>query len=128
MRLRMRLQHGDPDITADEIQAAITMAEAKRSELTAAPVIPDTARVLSMLPKAAAAYRAMIAQGVSKHPEAATRARAAIRQLVGGEIQLQPEKAPDGTRYLVARFGLHQIALLGGDFATVRSAGSGGRI
>src|SRR5579863_3292295 len=34
-RLRERLQHGDPDMTADELQAAIDRAEEKRHELQA---------------------------------------------------------------------------------------------
>ncbi|MBS0375330.1 MAG: recombinase family protein [Proteobacteria bacterium] len=128
-RLRARLRDGDPDMAPDEIQAAIEKAEAKRADLLAArPEAKAASRVLSMLPKAAAAYRAMIAGGLSKHPEPAARARAAVRQLVGGEIRLNPAKAPDGTEYLEATFGLSRVALFSRVSAAYRFSGSGGRI
>jgi site-specific DNA recombinase len=57
-RLRERLRRGDPDMTADELQAAIDRAEQKRRELleldeaTAQPV-----KVASVLPRAADALQ-----------------------------------------------------------------------
>ncbi len=63
-RLKTRLRQGDSDIASDEIQAAIDEAEAKRGEFLAArPEAKFTARVLSLLHKAAAACRDMIAGG-----------------------------------------------------------------
>jgi site-specific DNA recombinase len=128
-RLKSRLRQGDPDMTADEIQVAIDRAEAKRAELTATqPTAKATAQILTTLPKAAAAYRAMIASGISKRPEAAARARAAVRRLVGGEIKLVPKTAPDGGKYLEANFGLNRIALFSGTYDARRFSGSGGML
>jgi len=54
-RLRERLRHGDPDMQPDELQAAIDRAEAKRKELeNQQPVAKASAKVLSILPRAAA--------------------------------------------------------------------------
>ena len=64
-RLRERARSGDPDLTADELQAAIERAEGKRAELLAAqPGARRSAKVLSMLPRAAEAYRRQIEQGL----------------------------------------------------------------
>ncbi len=128
-RLQSRLKDGDPDMTADELQAAIDRATSKRAELTSGlPTALVTTRVLSMLPKAAAAYREMITQGVEKHPQAAARARAALRQLVGGQITLTPCLSFDGTKILEASFGLHRIALFQETELGRKFSGSGGRI
>jgi hypothetical protein len=95
---------------ADELQAAIDRADAKRAGLLAdQPAARATAKVLSMLPKAAA-YRRQIAEGLDGNARAAARARAAIRQLVGGKILLRPNYAAG---QLVAEFGLNRLALLG---------------
>ena len=49
-RLRERLKAGDPDMTADEIQAAIDRAEAKRRELEQQqPEARQSAKVLSIV-------------------------------------------------------------------------------
>ena len=129
-RLKLRLRQGDPDTTSDEIGAAIERAEAKRAELMLPPRASQGATpVLSMLPKAAAMYRRLIGEGLDKHPEAAARARAAVRQLIaGGEIKLTPMTRKDGSPYLEASFGLQRIALLQAVPADHRVSGSGGRI
>ena len=63
-RLRERLRNGDPDMDADEIQAAIDKAEGKRRELERQlPEARQSAKVLSIVAKAAALYRAQIAKG-----------------------------------------------------------------
>jgi hypothetical protein len=80
-----------------------------------------------MLPKAAAAYRAMIAKGVDKHRQASAIARAALRQLIGGQIKLNPAVSFDGTPYLEASFGIYRIALLNCEFAEGK-IGSGGSL
>src|SRR5207237_1344347 len=85
-RLRERLKHGDPDMTADEIQAAIDRASAKRSELqgqqhTATP----SAKMFTMLPRAAEAYRRQITLGLDGDPRAALKARSILRELFGGK-------------------------------------------
>ena len=62
-RLRERVVKGDPDLTADELQAAVEVAEAKRRELLdQQPGAKQSAKVLAVLPKAAELYRRQIAQ------------------------------------------------------------------
>lgn len=57
-RLRERLKQGDPDMPADEIQAAIDRAESKRRELVErGPAAKQSAKILTMLPRAVEAYR-----------------------------------------------------------------------
>jgi DNA invertase Pin-like site-specific DNA recombinase len=54
MRLRERLKAGDPDLTPDELQAAIDRAEAKRRQVfDVQPTKRDNARLLAMLPRTA---------------------------------------------------------------------------
>jgi hypothetical protein len=56
-RLRERLAAGDPDLEADELQAAIERAEAKRRELLAAqPAAKQSAKLFAMMPRAAEEY------------------------------------------------------------------------
>ena len=53
-RLRERVRQGDPDMEPDELRAAIDKAEAKRRELMdLSSETKDSAKVMSMLPKAA---------------------------------------------------------------------------
>lgn len=64
-------------MTADEIQAAIARAEEKRQELLAQqPAAKQSARMFSMLPKAADLYCRQIALGLDGDPRAALKARA----------------------------------------------------
>jgi site-specific DNA recombinase len=120
-RLRERLKKGDADMTADEIQAGIDRAEGKRRELQAQqPEAVQSAKVLAMLPKAAAVYRQQITQGLNGDARAALKARIILRELFGGEIRLVPDKAGG----LVAHWELNQSALL----RQVGTDGSGGRI
>jgi site-specific DNA recombinase len=120
-RLRDRLKQGDPDMPADEIQAAIDRAMDKRRELQDQQqrAIPS-ARMFSMLPKAAEAYRRQISLGLEGDPRATLKARSILRDLFGGKIRLVPQL--DGG--LVAHWNLHPGALLK-DLGTY---GSGGRI
>jgi len=120
-RLRERLRRGDPDMTPDEIQAAIERAEAKAQELRSLesrtqPVL----RAFAMLPRAAEAYRRQIALGLEGNPRATLKARSIVRDLFGGEIRLVPE--PDGG--LTAHWNLHREALLKG----LGTYGSGGAL
>jgi site-specific DNA recombinase len=120
-RLRERLKQGDPDMAADEIQAAMDRADAKRRELeTEGPDAKQSARVLTMLPQAAEAYRRQITQGLAGDLRAALKARVLLRELFGGEIRL----VPDDQGGLVAHWNLHTAALLRG----VGTCGSGGVI
>lgn len=85
-RLRARLTAGDPDMTSDEIQAAIERAERKRQELVEAGPAEsrETAKVLTMLPNAAELYRRQIALGLDgAHPQVLLKARTAPRDLLG---------------------------------------------
>ena len=53
-QLRERLTEVDPDLEPDEIQIAIDRAEQKRKELAdAQPAAKQSAKMISMLPKAA---------------------------------------------------------------------------
>ncbi len=118
-RLRARLKAGDPDMTPDELQLAIERAEAKRRELEQhQPAAKETAKILSILPKAATFYRAQIRKGLNGDTRAALKARMILRELFGGEIRLAPE--PDGG--LTAHWNLQTAVLL----RAVGSGGSGG--
>jgi hypothetical protein len=120
-RLRERLGRGDPDMAPDEIQAAIDRAEEKRRELEAAqPAARAGAKVLAMLPKAAALYRAQIEAGLDGDARAAAKARIILRGLFGGKIRLLPQL--DGG--LVAEWALQPAALL----RAIGTDGSGGEI
>lgn len=114
-----------PDMAPDELQFAVDRAEAKRSQLLASqPAAKASAQVLTTLPRAAAAYRRQIAEGPAGDARAAARARAAVKQLVGGEIKLLPDRKAG---HLVASFNMNRLPLVraaGG----VGSVGSGGRI
>jgi len=114
-RLRERLKAGDPDLTADELQAAIERAEGKRRELfEARPTGREDARVLALMPRAAELYREQIEQGLGGDPAAAAKARTILRDMLG-EIMLSPGE--DGS--LWAEYAMQPATLL--------SAGTGGR-
>jgi len=109
VRLRERLKQGDPDMAADEIQAAIDRAEVKRRELEAQqPNAIQSAKVFSMLPKAAALYRQQIAEGLDGDARAALKARVFLRDWFGGKIRL----VPDAAGGLMAHWEINQAALL----------------
>jgi DNA invertase Pin-like site-specific DNA recombinase len=115
-RLRERLVKGDPDLPADELQAAIERAEQKRRELQdTQPAAKRSAKVLSMLPRAAEVYRRQITEGLDGNPREALKARVILREMLG-EIRLVP--GADGA--LWAAYSMHPAAL-------VRAAGTGGR-
>lgn len=108
-RLRDRLRAGDPDMAPDEIEAAIAKAEAKRQEFEARrPEVKQSAKVLSVLPRAAELYRRQIADGLDGDPRAALKARVFLREWFGGEIRLEP--LPDGG--LMAHWDQNSAALL----------------
>ena len=118
-RLRERLHHGDPDMTADELQAAIDRAEEKRrelQELQRGAGLPD--KVLAILPGAAELYRRQVALGLDGHPDAILKARLFLREWFGGKIRLKP--LPDGG--LIAHWNQNVGALCKG----LGSCGSGG--
>ena len=74
-RLRARLNRGDPDMTPDEIQAAIERAEAKARELRGLEASSMPAmKAFTMLPRAAEAYRRQITLGLEGEPRAALKA------------------------------------------------------
>jgi site-specific DNA recombinase len=121
-RLRQRLRDGDPDMPADELQAAIDRAEGKRRELQdQQPAARQTAKILAMLPKAAEGYRRQIAKGLEGDEREALKARVFLRAAIADGIQL----VPDENGGLVAHWNLHTAALLP---AGVGTSGSGGRI
>jgi hypothetical protein len=121
-RLRERLRKGDPDMTPDEIQAAIDRAEEKRRELEAQqPAARQSAKVLAALPKAAELYKRQIAQGLDGNEREALKARVFLRELLG-RINLKPEGEELWAEYGVAPTALLKVS--GG----AAFAGSGGLI
>jgi hypothetical protein len=89
-RLRERQRNGDPDLTADELQAALERVGQKRRELLdAQPAAKRSAKILPMLSKAAALYRRQIADGLNGNPREALKARVILRELFG-KIRLVP--------------------------------------
>jgi hypothetical protein len=96
-------------MTADEIQAAIDRAEEKRRELEQQqPEARASAKVLSMLPRAADVYRRQVQQGLDGDPRAALKARVFLREWFGGKVRLEP--LPDGG--LMAHWNQSSAALL----------------
>lgn len=90
-RLRVRLRDGDPDLTADELLAAIKSAESKRTTLFSKPATP-LIPVFGMLQKAAERYREEIRIGLSGSSERdAARAREVIHAMLG-TISLRPDE------------------------------------
>jgi len=106
-------------MTADEIQAAIDPATAKRKELQdQQPGAIPSAKMFTMFPRAAEAYRRQITLGLDGDPRAALKARSILRELFGGKIRLVPQL--DGG--LIAHWNLHPGALL----KSLGTYGSGG--
>jgi hypothetical protein len=96
-------------MTADDLQAAIDKAMAKRQEFEATqPETKHSAKVLAALPKAAALYWQQIELGLDGDPRAAAKARVILRQLFGGKVTLAP--GPDNG--LWAEFELQPAALM----------------
>jgi hypothetical protein len=86
------LANGDPDITLDELQAALERAEYKRRELAEPRTenLGGSAKLLSILPNAAELYRRQISLGLDgAHPQIMLKARLALRELPG-QIRLEP--------------------------------------
>lgn len=123
-RLRVRLAVGDPDLESDEIQAAIDRAEEKRQKLLSEqPSVRHSAKMISMLPKAAKEYRRQIALGLNQDARAAGKARVLLRKLLG-IIELRPGPG----RSLWAEYQICPAALLKAGTAGAGTTGSGGRI
>lgn len=115
-RLRERLRQGDPDMEPDELHAAIERAEAKRRELlTPRLATKESAKLMTLLPRAAELYRQQIEEGLTGFATATQKARLVLRELLG-EIRLHP--GPD--KSLWALFQMSPALL-------IKSAGTGGR-
>jgi site-specific DNA recombinase len=107
-RLRDRLRRGDPDMTPDEIEAAIARAESKRRELeNAQPAAKMSMKVLAILPRAAELYRQQVMDGLDGNPRAALKARVFLKEWFGGKVRLEP--LPDGG--LMAHWNQNTTAL-----------------
>ena len=109
----------------DELQLAIEVAQRKRRNLLdAQPAARQSAKILTMLPKAAEAYRKQIERGLDDDPRAAAKARVILKDLLG-PIQMCP--GPDGS--LWAQYHTRPAALIKRAVgASVELSGSGGRI
>jgi len=88
----------------DEIEAAINRAEEKLRELEQQqPAAKASAKLFSMVPKAAQAYRKQVAAGLDGNPREAEKARALLRRLcVDGKVTLIPGE--DGSLTAVGAF------------------------
>jgi hypothetical protein len=76
-RLHERIRRGDPDMTIDELQAAMDRAEGKRRELEEQQAsIRLPASAFSTVPRAAELYRRQVALGLAGHTDAILKARA----------------------------------------------------
>lgn len=112
-----RLRGGVADLEPDELAAAIARIEAKRAELRVAhPAERERAKVLALLPKAAAAYLKQVDAFAAGDLGATNKVRLMLKGMVG-PIKLAPE--PDGS--LWATYKQLDAAAL------VRTAGTGGR-
>ena len=110
----------DPDMPADELQAAIDRAEEKRRELQEQLSAYLPAKALVFMSRAAELYRRQVALGLDGNPQAALKARVFLREWFGGKIRLEP--LPDGG--LQAHWKQNVGALCKG----LGTYGSGGRI
>jgi DNA invertase Pin-like site-specific DNA recombinase len=122
-RLRGRMKNGDPDMTVDELQAAIDRAEVKRRELEDHQGVNGSmmSKALAVMPRAAELYRRQVAQGLDGNQQAAQKARTFLREWFGGKIRLEP--LADGG--LMAHWNQHIGALVS---TAVGTFGSGGAI
>ncbi len=117
-RLKERLRTGDPDLTEDELQAAIDRAQTKRQELAVSQPVSGAARILTMLPRAAEIYRQHVIAGLEgKDPEATAKARSMLRDLIGtvtikaeagGEVWGEFEAQPAALLRVTVRFRAHR--------------------
>jgi hypothetical protein len=84
---------GDPDMPADEIQAAIDRADAKRRDLEAQQpfAVGQSMQIQSVLPRAAEMYRRQVNEGLNGNASAAVKASEVLRELFGDRIDLKPE-------------------------------------
>ena len=123
-RLRERLRHGDPDMTAQDIQAAIERAESQRRELHAGRTVNGSAdpsvAFLTILPRAAELLRRQIGKGLDGDPVEALKARSTLRELFCGQIDL----SPDAGGHVWAEYGLQPAVLV----QAVGNRGSGGAL
>jgi DNA invertase Pin-like site-specific DNA recombinase len=124
-RLRKRIKDGDPDMSAEDLQAIIDKAEAKKRELlSSAPEAKRNDKILAAMPAAAKQYRDQIKKGLQGNPTEAGRGRIAVRQLLGDSIVLKPAK---DRSHLVAHLTFRRAALVG-NVGVVGSVGSGGAL
>jgi len=104
-RMRARQRDGGPDMTPDELQAAI---DRPRSIVSGYQEGSGVARILSTMPRAAELCEKRIALGLMDDSEACEEARIILRSLIPGRIRLS--KKPDGS--LWAHCAIQPAALL----------------
>lgn len=123
-RLRTRLRDGDPDLTADELQAAIDRAESKRRELQDTKGAPSPAsKVTKMLPRRIdEVRRAIVAARKTADPSTVERARTLLGQVLGGPVVLRSE---GGSLFAEFQAGVAPLLKVAG---APDWNGSGGRI
>lgn len=120
-RLRARRVAGDPDMTDDELAAAIDRAAEKRRQLLQSTAgASHEGKLVAALPNAAELYRRQIAVGLDGNPSEAAEARRILREIFGGKVPLTRRG-----RELWAQIELRPEALL---LRAEGTCGSGGRI
>jgi hypothetical protein len=80
------------DLTDDERQLLIEKAEAKRRDLQAAqPEAKAQAKILTLLPRAAATYLQLIEEGIAGNPRSAAKSRVILKDMLG-PVALWPDE------------------------------------
>jgi hypothetical protein len=117
------MKNADPDMTADELQAALDRAEAKHRGLEdeGRGANVSISKAPAEMPRAAELYRRHAALGLDGNQQAAQKARVFLREWFGGRIRLEP-LADDGS---MAHWNQNIGALVS---TAVGTFGSGGRI
>ena len=125
-RLRAELI-GASAMKAKLTQATLIQAEAMKAELMESqPAAKASAKILTVLPRAAELYRLQLKKGLERaSPRDVDRARAAVRQLAGGPIWIDQQP---GEATAFATFFADRLAVAKAAGANVVVDGSGGRI
>jgi hypothetical protein len=103
-----------PDLTEDERQVLIDKAEAKRRELQAAqPEAKAQAKILTLLPRAAATYLQLIEEGLAGNARSAAKSRVILKDMLAvGDVLRQPLGARSRHRSVKSQISGDILALI----------------
>ena len=120
-RLQAGIKAGDPDLTAEELDAAMQRLQAKRRELIGIPAATNLdEKVLALLPINARSLRSQIEAGFDGNPARASEARVVLGRLLPHGLRLRR----DARGRLFANYAVDGSVLI----ARKAQNGSGGRI